>query len=201
MKTKSILLGAAVLASLSLVSCESASRLAKEVDGTWTGGVDRIPGEALNSDLFSTYTFEYDDSAKTPGGNIVINSTLSTNYSDNVVIGTEPSTVEMTLAGTSTVTGTWTAVDDDEIIITLNPSSLEVKIDPDAQTITTTLPDASTEAIDTLKPQLVSLIKDRLAYDLRIKYSSPIHMDDIKVLNGKTLNYEINDIDYTLTAE
>ena len=45
------------------------------------------------------------------------------------------------------------------------------------------------------------MIKDRMAYDLRIKYSSPIHMDDVKVKGGKTLEYEVNDIDYTLTSE
>ncbi|MDE6484819.1 MAG: hypothetical protein K2L14_05450 [Duncaniella sp.] len=201
MKIRMILAGAAVALGLTMVSCESATRLAKDVDGTWTGGVERIPGDALNSDVFSTYTFTYNADNAQAGGDIVINATLSANYSDNVVIGDIPSTVVMTVAGTSTVSGTWTAVDDDEIVITLNPSTLKVSLDPDAQSLTTTVPGMTSEAIDTLKPQLLSMIKDRMAYDLRIKYSSPIRMDDVKVKDGKTLAYEVNDVDYTLTAE
>ncbi|MDE6581954.1 MAG: hypothetical protein K2K47_05455 [Duncaniella sp.] len=202
MKIRTILTGAAVVLGLTMVSCESATRLAKDVDGTWTGGVERIPGEALNSDVFSTYTFKYDaGNDKSAGGDIVINATLSANYSDNVVIGDVPSSVVMTVAGTSSVSGTWTAVDDDEIVITLNPSTLVVNLDPDAQTLTTTVPGMTSEGIDTLKPHLLSMIKDRMAYDLRIKYSSPIRMDDVKVKDGKTLAYEVDDVDYTLTAE
>ncbi|MDE5786149.1 MAG: hypothetical protein K2H98_06395, partial [Duncaniella sp.] len=91
--------------------------------------------------------------------------------------------------------------DDDEIIITLNPSTLDVKLDPDAQALTSSATGLTAEAIDTLKPKLLSMIKDRVAYDLRIKYSSPIRMDDIKITDGKTMKYEINDVDYILTAE
>ncbi len=200
MKFRSIIAGAAVLLGLTMVSCESATRLAKDVDGTWTGGVDRIPGDALTSDVYSTYTFTYNADQAQAGGDIVINATLSANYSDNVVVGDMPSSVALTVAGTSKVSGTWTAVDDDEIVITLNPSTLEVNLDPDAQSLTTTA-GLTTEAIDTLKPRLLSMIKDRMAYDLRIKYSSPIHMDDVKVKDGKVLDYEVDDVDYTLTAE
>ncbi|MBD5343733.1 MAG: hypothetical protein HDR90_01920 [Bacteroides sp.] len=200
MKIRPILAGAAVVLGLTMVSCDTATSLAKDVNGTWAGGVDRILGDALNSDVFSTYTFTYDAASAKAGGDIVINATLAGNYNDNVVVGETPSNVSVTVAGTSSISGTWTAIDDDEIVITLNPSTLKVSLDPAAQTLTSSAV-LTAEAIDTLKPNLLSMIKDRMAYDLRIKYSSPIHMDDVKVKGGKTLEYEVNDIDYTLTSE
>lgn len=200
MKIRPILAGAAVVLGLTMVSCDTAMSLAKDVNGTWAGGVDRILGDALNSDVFSTYTFTYDAASAKAGGDIVINATLAGNYNDNVVVGETPSNVSVTVAGTSSISGTWTAIDDDEIVITLNPSTLKVSLDPAAQTLTSSAV-LTAEAIDTLKPNLLSMIKDRMAYDLRIKYSSPIHMDDVKVKGGKTLEYEVNDIDYTLTSE
>lgn len=200
MKANAILIGAAVMLGMTVASCESATRLAKDMEGTWAGAVDRIPGDALSSDLYSSYTFSYDAENSTPGGDIVINSTLSANYTDNIIVGELPSSVAVTVAGTSTINGTWTAIDDDEIVITLNPSTLNVSLDPDAQALTTSATGLTAETIDTLKPRLLSMIKDRVAYDLRIKYSSPIRMDDVKIKNGKTMKYEINDIDYTLTA-
>lgn len=200
MKIRPILAGAAVVLGLTMVSCDTATSLAKDVNGTWAGGVDRILGDALNSDVFSTYTFTYDAASAKAGGDIVINATLAGNYNDNVVVGETPSNVSVTVAGTSSISGTWTAIDDDEIVITLNPSTLKVSLDPAAQTLTSSAV-LTAEAIDTLKPSLLSMIKDRMAYDLRIKYSSPIHMDDVKVKGGKTLEYEVNDIDYTLTSE
>ncbi|MDE5829900.1 MAG: hypothetical protein K2H48_07950 [Duncaniella sp.] len=200
MKIRPILAGAAVVLGLTMVSCDTATSLAKDLNGTWAGGVDRILGDALNSDVFSTYTFTYDAASAMAGGNIVINATLAGNYNDNVVVGETPSNVSVTVAGTSSISGTWTAIDDDEIVITLNPSTLKVSLDPAAQTLTSSAV-LTAEAIDTLKPNLLSMIKDRMAYDLRIKYSSPIHMDDVKVKGGKTLEYEVNDIDYTLTSE
>ncbi|MBD5202752.1 MAG: hypothetical protein HDR83_02910 [Bacteroides sp.] len=200
MKIRPILAGAAVVLGLTMVSCDTATSLAKDVNGTWAGGVDRILGDALNSDVFSTYTFTYDAASAKAGGDIVINATLAGNYNDNVVVGETPSNVSVTVAGTSSISGTWTAIDDDEIVITLNPSTLKVSLDPAAQTLTSSAV-LTAETIDTLKPSLLSMIKDRMAYDLRIKYSSPIHMDDVKVKGGKTLEYEVNDIDYTLTSE
>ena len=59
MKIRPILAGAAVVLGLTMVSCDTATSLAKDVNGTWAGGVDRILGDALNSDVFSTYTFTY----------------------------------------------------------------------------------------------------------------------------------------------
>lgn len=179
------------VAVLSLSSCESATRLAKDIQGSWSGAPEKlIENSPSASSYMPVLTFVKTDAAN---GDITITSTLSISEqtSDNTV---------MSASGQSTISGKWTAADDDEIYINLDPSTLDVIVNPD-DVIMNSNPIDGTESASSgsLQTTLTPVIKARMKSAIQSQMLKIAKMDDIKIKNG-IMTCEINDKDYILHA-
>lgn len=189
----------ALLAVVAMTSCDSASKLGKEISGTWTGTPAPMAGNVFTSTVEDTYSFTADASdSKT--GSITISSVITAQSTfDGSLNGILPG-MTYTCPATSTISGTWTAVDDDDLNLTLDMNSLTVNVDPDAATTAfNQFTGAGETATDSLMPQLIDAIRHELTSDLKARFAGYRNLSDVEVKNGKTLEFEIGDIDYYLT--
>lgn len=199
MKKNLLFLGIAVLAGVAMTSCDESARLAKEVVGSWTGTPETMAGDVLNSTLVETYSFERNaDDAKS--GTLTINATITAKSTfPGTADGALPQ-VSFSSSATSSIAGTWTAVDDDDIAVSLDISSLTVSVDPDAISVSSDiLTGVESTSIDSLKPQFTAAVHARLVNDLRAKYMGVNHLEDVKVKNDRLLKFEIGNTDYVMT--
>ncbi|MCM1520951.1 MAG: hypothetical protein NC098_09210 [Lachnoclostridium sp.] len=201
MKKYLLCLGLSVLAIVGLTSCDEASRLAKNICGAWTGTPVGIAGNTLQSTAIETFTFTLDEAAKDArSGNLTITSVITSQstFGGDAVAGLPA--VNLSIASTGSITGTWTAIDDDEISVSLDPRSLLVNVDPDAVELSSGMFTADMGSqIDSLRPQLTNAVRMELMNDLATRYSSFNHFDDVKVKKGALLKFEIGPTDYVLT--
>lgn len=201
MKKYLLYLGLSILSIVGVTSCDEASRLAKNVCGAWTGTPTGVAGTTLQSSVIETFTFTLDDAAKDArSGNLTITSVITSQstFGGDAVAGLPA--VNLSIASTGSITGTWTAVDDDEITVSLDPRSLTVTVDPDAVELSSGMFTTNMgEQIDSLRPQLTNAVRLELTNDLATRYASFNHFDDVKVKKGALLKFEIGPTDYVLT--
>lgn len=176
---------AASLAILSFASCESSSKLAKDLQGSWSGAPEKlIANQESQSSYMPVLTFVKTDTSK---GDIMITTTMS--LSDTAGSAT------ISAAGQSSISGTWTATDDDEIYVNLNPASLSVSVAPDGVTMSAdALTGVSTVTTDSLKASMIPAIQARMTSAIQHQMLSITKIDDIKIKNG-IMTCEINDKD------
>ncbi len=179
------------LAVLGLSSCESATRLAKDIQGSWSGAPEKlIENSPSASSYMPVLTFVKTDAAN---GDITITSTLSISEQTS-------DTTTISASGQSTISGKWTAADHDEVYINLDPSTLEVTVNPD-DVIMTSNPIDGTESTTTgsLQTALTPAIKARMTSAIQSHMLKLVKIDDIKIKNG-IMTCEINDRDYSFHA-
>lgn len=198
---KHLLLNMALAGALvaGLASCDSKSKLASEVAGTWTTEQQTISNDAQGitsgNDVIS---FQVNDKDKR-GGDVSIASTLSLTHAANALTpANEP--FSTTVAATASISGKWIAVDDDDIVITLDANSLKVSVDPDAVALTANPMSEMTQSkIDSLRPQMAQFYQTELTNTMRQHYSDYSRIDDIKLKdNGAILKIEVKDNDLIL---
>lgn len=185
------------LMAVAFGSCDENARLAREIQGTWTGTPERLnDAENVTSTIVETYTFTPDEvNPKAKNGNV----TITGNVSSNVPVAVSP--VSISAAATTSIQGTWTVIDDDEIALVLDPKSLQVKVDPEAVTVSNDIfTDQNIPQVDSLRREVTANIAAQLRRDAEIHYMSVRQLDDVKI-KGPILKFEIADIEYVLTRQ
>ena len=191
MKTKFISAMAASLALLSFSSCESSSKLANDLQGSWSGAPEKlIDNEVAPSSYMPVLTFVKTDATK---GDVTITAAISMSDANG--------NTTLSASGQSTISGTWTATDDDEIYLNLDPSTLNVSVDPDGVVMSSTgvlygTPEVTT---DSLKASMIPAIKTRMTSAIQHHMLNITKIDDIKIKNG-IMTCEINDKDLSFHA-
>ncbi|MDE6495071.1 MAG: hypothetical protein K2L30_02400 [Duncaniella sp.] len=185
------------LMAVAFGSCDENARLAREIQGTWTGTPERLnDAENVTSTIVETYTFTPDEvNPKAKNGNV----TITGNVSSNIPVAVSP--VSISAAATTSIQGTWTVIDDDEIALVLDPKSLQVKVDPEAVTVSNDIfTDQNIPQVDSLRREVTANIAAQLRRDAEMHYMSVRQLDDVKI-KGPILKFEISDIEYVLTRQ
>lgn len=196
---KKIILGIVILAGVGMVACDGSKRLASNLVGLWSGVPERIADNEVASATFLP-TFDFSRSGNTKSGTLTLNAlvNISTPISSTAVISTPFS---MSASATSSITGQWEVVSDDDVVIRWDNESLKVIIDPDAVVLTSNnLEGTVTSSIDSLKPAIVSNLQAQVTQAVKAKILGIHKLDDVKIKNG-IMEYEVNDVDYTMQQQ
>lgn len=190
MKT-SVLIAALAIASV-MTSCTSdETRLAKNIQGTWSGASQRIDnGFESTSSYIPIVTFIKD--VDRDGGTVTIDAMVSMT---SAAQGTDRimTPITVTAAANATIKGTWRATDDDEIYITLEPGTMVVNIDPSGVVLNENVIDGATESeADSIAPGAVASIKRTMTGMLHRTFLDIHKIDDIKIKND-IMECEIDD--------
>lgn len=200
---KGFITSACLFAALALVSCNEKARLASEVQGSWTGTPENFTdNSAVTATILETYDFVPDETVIAPGsngGSVVIIGMISASTQVVADAGlVEPLT--LTATAKSTVSGTWTVIDDDEIALALNPQTLTVDVDPSALVVEGNMLVDNAPKIDSIRPSVANTIASSMKRALENRYASFRHLDDVKV-KGPLLKFEIGKMDCVFTRQ
>lgn len=185
------------------MSCSnSEARFAKEIPGTWQGTPETFSdNSAITATIIDTYEFlpAAMTANETLSGSVTVTGMVNTTtqiVGDSALI--EP--LGLSASARTSISGTWTVVDDDEIALSLDPQSLVVEVDPDAVVANNNPLALSSPAVDSIRPDLCKTIEHGIRVALTARYASMRHMDDVKV-KGALLKYEYNHEDFVLTKQ
>ncbi len=201
---KSFITSACLFAALALVSCNDNARLASEVQGAWTGTPENFTDNSVvTATILETFDFVSDGTviAKgSHGGSVVIVGMITASTQVVADAGlVEP--LSLTATAKSTISGTWTVIDDDEIALSLNLQSLAVDVDPSTLVVEgNVLTGNDTPKIDSIRPSVAATIGASMKRALENRYASFRHLDDVKV-KGPLLKFEIGKMDCVFTRQ
>ncbi|MCH5319655.1 MAG: hypothetical protein J1E38_08125 [Paramuribaculum sp.] len=197
---KKFLTGVVAVATLFLISCESKTKLADDIAGTWSGTPERLDStddETITS--VETISFIKDQSEK-PAGELIIQSMISVTGAvqpDSMLV--QP--YALSEAAVATAQGSWTVVDDDEISISIDPQSVKVSIDPDAVSYNDNVfTDAQKAMLDSIRPSVAADLQSKITKYLTDRFVSVNHLDDVKV-KGNLLKFEIGRKHFVLSKQ
>jgi len=186
-----------------VVSCSnSEARFAKEIPGTWQGTPETFSdNSAITATIIDTYEFlpAAMTANETLSGSVTVTGMVNTTtqiVGDSALI--EP--LGLSASARTSISGTWTVVDDDEIALSLDPQSLVVEVDPDAVVANNNPLALSSPAVDSIRPDLCKTMEHGIRVALTARYASMRHMYDVKV-KGALLKYEYNHEDFVLTKQ
>lgn len=201
---KSFITSACLFAALALVSCNDNARLASEVQGAWAGTPENFTDNSVvTATILETFDFVSDGTviAKgSHGGSVVIVGMITASTQVVADAGlVEP--LSLTATAKSTISGTWTVIDDDEIALSLNLQSLAVDVDPSTLVVEgNVLTGNDTPKIDSIRPSVAATIGASMKRALENRYASFRHLDDVKV-KGPLLKFEIGKMDCVFTRQ
>lgn len=192
-----------LFAALGLVSCDENARLAKDLQGSWSGTPENFSDNSVvTATILETFNFSEvpDAVAKgSKGGEIVIAGMIS---ASTQILATGDMTEPLTLTASamSTVSGQWTVVDDDEVALVLDPATLSVEVDPRTVVVEGNVLSGAAPQMDSIRPSVASSVAASMKRALTARYASFRHLDDVKV-KGPLLKFEIGKIDYVFTRQ
>lgn len=201
---KNFITSACLFAALALVSCNDNARLAIEVQGARTGTPENFTDNSVvTATILETFDFVSDGTviAKgSHGGSVVIAGMITASTQVVADAGlVEP--LSLTATAKSTISGTWTVIDDDEIALSLNLQSLAVDVDPSTLVVEgNVLTGNDTPKIDSIRPSVAATIGASMKRALENRYASFRHLDDVKV-KGPLLKFEIGKMDCVFTRQ
>lgn len=199
MTMKGLITSACLFAALSLVSCDGSSRLAKDIQGSWSGTPENfIDNSAVTTTILETYDFSSAESAA-KSGNLTIAGMITISTQVLADAGFEQP-LTLTASARSTVSGTWTVIDDDEITVALDPATLNVEVDPEQVVAEGNLLGTQTPDIKEMRQGVAQTIADNMKRALGVRYASVRHLDDVKV-KGTLLKFEIGNMDCVFTRQ
>lgn len=185
-----------------LVACSnSEARFAKEIPGVWQGTPEAISdNSAISASIIDTY--EFSPASMTANETLTGAVTVSgmVNVSTQVVDSAFVEPIQLSAAAHTTISGTWTVVDDDEIALSMDVASLVVDVDPKAVAANGSPMVMGTPATDALNPEVRARIAEGIKQALSVRYASLRHMDDVKI-KGALLKYEVGEEDFVLTRQ
>lgn len=201
---KKFITSACLFAALALVSCNDNARLASQVQGAWTGTPENFTDNSVvTATILETFDFLSDGTVVAKGshgGSVVIVGMISASTQVVADAGlVEP--LSLTATAKSTISGTWTVIDDDEIALSLNPQSLKIDVDPSTLVVEgNVLTGSDTPKIDSIRPSVAVTIGASMKRALENRYASFRHLDDVKV-KGPLLKFEIGKMDCVFTRQ
>lgn len=186
-----------------VVSCSnSEARFAKEIPGVWQGTPETFSdNSAITATIIDTYEFlpAAMTANETLSGPVTVTGMVNTTtqiVGDSAFI--EP--LSLSASARTSISGTWTVIDDDEIAISFDPQTLTVEVDPDAVVANNNPLSVSEPAVDSIRPALCKTIEHGIRTALTARYAAMRHMDDVKV-KGALLKYESDHEDFVLTKQ
>lgn len=194
---KNVLLISA-LVGLMAVSCDTKTRLAEKLEGSWSSTPEQLqntPG--TQSTVVRVFDFE-----RTPGkaeGTVTMKAMITV---DNAVGSTETVTtpVSVTASGIATISGSYVAKDDDDLLVTLDYSTLDVSVDPQGVVLDyNVLTQESAPDLETLRPGAVRLATQQITRAAQTIFSNVTEIEDIKI-NNHLMSCEIGHRDLTFRA-
>lgn len=194
---KLLMASGVILAGMS--SCDEKAALAKDVAGSWQSGETEIfndnTGVVTGADNL-TFALSEDGAS---GGTVTLTTNMSVERPSDPT-GALGRPFSVSVAATSTIQGSWAAVDDDEIDVHLDASTLAVNVDPDAVALTMDPLAGTTVAnLDSIRPQMADFVKAQLVTKMRTYYSRFARLDDVKVRDkGASLRIEAGDKEIVL---
>lgn len=195
-------LAASLTAVALLTSCDSASRLASHINGTWAGSPERLTDTDLSYvSMTPAYEFIRNTTDDRTAGTVNLTAQIDTQIPADGFpvdsIGEVP--VSFSVAAVVTVSGVWKAVDDDEIIVKFTPSTVVTSVDSKAvceyaSPLTTTDRAVTTE----LPRPVIDSISRQLSTTMTHYVSTVQKLDDVEI-RGTFMKCEIGKRDYTFT--
>ena len=178
------------------------ARLAKDVTGVWQSTPEAFSdNSALSATIVDTY--EFGQAGMTANETLTGPLTISGMVNVNTQVVSDTTGVQPTAisaAARTSVSGTWTVIDEDEISISIDLTTLTVDVDPAAVAASVGSFGTASPQIDSLRPSIASGIEASIKQALTLRYGSLTHMDDVSV-KGNLLKYEIADTDFVLTRQ
>lgn len=198
-----VLLLELILVGGTVTSCSNSNaRLAKDLTGVWQGTPETFSdATAITATIIDSYMFSPGTKTETGAisGTITVNGMVTTTtqiVGDSAMI--EP--LSLSASGRTTISGTWTVIDDDEISISFDPQTLSVVIDSDAIVANETIVSDAQPELEALRPALIKTLTQGVHQALAARYARVNHWDDIKI-KGNLLKYEIGHDDFVLTKD
>lgn len=186
-----------------LYGCSNLSaRLAQDVAGDWQSTPESLSDNGV---LTASIVDFYDFGEPGASDNGSYTGPLSINGMINITTqiaadstGVQPT--ELSASARSSVSGTWTVIDDDEIVVSLDLSTISVDVDPQGVALNVPSLGGREPAVDSISANIAASIKASLAQALTLRYGKINHLDDVKV-KGNLLKYEIGHEDFVLTRQ
>lgn len=167
----------------------------------WQGTPEAISdNSAISASIIDTY--EFSPASMTANETLTGAVTVSgmVNVSTQVVDSAFAEPIQLSAAAHTTISGTWTVVDDDEIALSMDVASLVVDVDPKAVAANGSSMVMGNPATDALNPEVRARIAEGIKQALSVRYASLRHMDDVKI-KGALLKYEVGEEDFVLTRQ
>lgn len=191
---------AVVAALAALAGCETPGRLAKNVEGDWSGTPVRFDKKIPVNGEF-TPVFSFVRASNRAGGEMTLSARLSVMMPVNAPIDSIGTTaVSATAAGLATVRGTWEADGDDDIDLAFDLSTLVINMDPEVEFELANVwasGDAPTQRT------VSEAVKKSFVKQMRDAMTSALHemddIDDIKFIDkGTKMTCKFADVRQTL---
>ncbi|MDE5572184.1 MAG: hypothetical protein K2H32_06995 [Muribaculaceae bacterium] len=177
-------------------ACDSHSKLAKDINGTWASTPERLTDNIGNSSSIIRI-LEFDKLPEKNGGTLIMSGLISVNSAVPQGDAVD-SPISYTASGVATISGEWTVQDDDEITIYLDPSTMKIDVDPEGVVLDYNVLTASSAPDTTaIKPALASMVKKAISTGVETKFFNAKKIDDIKIKDN-IMSCEIDDYDITL---
>lgn len=176
-------------------------RLAKAVPGVWQGTPETFTdNSALTASIIDVY--EFSPASMTANETLTGSVTVSgmVNTTTQIVDSAFIEPLSLSASAHTSISGTWTVVDDDEISLSFDLASLMVQVDPKAVMANNAPITIGSPAVDSLRPEVCANIEHSIKQSLTARYASMRHMDDVKV-KGPLLKYEVGHEDFVLTKQ
>lgn len=195
MKTGLILAAGALM--MVAGACTDGSKLAGEMEGSWSGAPERFTvSEAATATMTPIYTFEVGaDNQK--GGDVTVAMMVSAIMPVNSPMDQVVLPFQVTVSAVGTVEGAW-SVDGDDVNLDLNLNTLNVNVNPDN---VTTADDALTDQTmtywQTNRPAVAKQLESQISAALSTRLLAMRRFEDVKIKND-VLSYKMLGVDMYL---
>lgn len=193
-------LGAAAILS-SLVSCNSETKLASDITGTWATTPDRIIDKDA-MEATAVRMFQFSPSAPDgKSGDLQMTALVSIT---NAMPGDPAAIIEpytVTASALANISGIWAVVDRDKVSLHFDASTLDVRVDTAAVMVSVnSITGATSSSLDSIKPAMAASLKKQITDAVSAQVFNINALDDIKITGG-LLSCEINKRDITFRRQ
>lgn len=180
-------------------SCDSKSKLANDINGTWASSPDHM-ADNNGSSASIIRIIEFNKLPDKAGGTLVMSGLVSVSsgvpQSDEIDMP-----ISYSASGVATITGEWNVIDDDEISIFLDGTTLKVDVDPQGVVLDYNVLSGTSEPDTTaIKPALAAMVKKVITNGVQTQFFNAKKIDDIKIKDNM-MSCEIDDQDITLRRQ
>lgn len=181
-------------------ACESNTRLASRIEGSWSGTPQHINRTVVSEGTY-TPVFEFSRDGKSPDGKLLMTAQLSVTMPVNAPVNeTGAAPVSATCAALATVSGLWTVTDDDEVKIAFDPRTLDITLDPDIQfAVADVFTDYDTDSTATVPPAVMHAFQQQMHRAMTDIISHTDELDDIRFRSPSILSTKIGKDRITLS--